>query len=341
MKLLVTGGLGFIGSNFIRHYLAQHAKDRIINLDLCTYAGNPENLANMKERGRCRWVRGDISDPGVVRRCMQGVEAVVHFAAESHVDRSITDPGAFLQTNVNGTVVLLEAARREGVRRFLHVSTDEVYGSVARGSSKEGDLLQPNSPYAASKAASDHLVRAYHVTHGLPTITTRSSNNFGPYQFPEKALPLMITNWIDVQPFPLYGKGLNIRDWIYVADHVRALELLLKRGKPGEVYNIGGTASLRNKDLVSRVRRIMDVPASLVRRVKDRLGHDLRYAVDCRKLRRLGFRHSIGFDEALLRTINWYRDNPRWWRAIKGHRRYKTYYAKQYRQLAPAGDPRR
>ncbi|MFH2201605.1 MAG: dTDP-glucose 4,6-dehydratase [Elusimicrobiota bacterium] len=333
MKLLVTGGLGFIGSNFVRYYLDRHRRDRIVNLDCRTYAGNPANLKGMCGADRHRWVRGDIADPKAVDRCMPGVDVVVHFAAETHVDRSIQDGNAFLRTNVTGTKVLLDAALRHKVRRFVHVSTDEVYGSVARGSSREGDPLLPNSPYAAAKAASDHIVRAYHVTYGLNTVTTRCSNNFGPYQFPEKALPLMITNWLTGEPFPLYGKGLNIRDWIYVLDHVRALELLLRRGKAGEVYNIGGTASLRNKDLVARVRRIMKVPENLVRRVPDRLGHDLRYAVDCRKLKRLGFRHSLSFDAALRQTVTWYGEHAPWWKAIKNKAQFKRYYKRQYRTL--------
>ncbi len=330
MKLLVTGGLGFIGSNFIRHVLARSRTTRIVNLDLRTYAGNPANLERMRGAARHKWVKGDIVDPKIVDRCMKGVDAVVHFAAESHVDRSILDAGAFLRTNVVGTQVLLDAAVRHKIRRFMHVSTDEVYGSVARGASKEADRLLPNSPYAASKAASDLLVRSYVRTHRLPAVVTRSSNNFGPYQFPEKALPLMITNWMDGQPFPLYGDGLNVRDWIYVIDHVRALCLLLRKGVPGEIYNVGGSFSSTNKELVERVRVIMEAPKSFVRRVPDRLAHDRRYAVDCGKLRQLGWRHSIPFNEALRRTVTWYRGNVRWWRAIKGGGRFREYYKKQY-----------
>jgi dTDP-glucose 4,6-dehydratase len=331
VKLLVTGGLGFIGSNFVRHVLAKRPSVRVVNLDICTYAGNPANLHGMKGASRHRWIKGDITDSKAVDRAMRSIDAVVHFAAESHVDRSIKDPGAFLRTNVLGTQVLLDAALKHKVKRFVHVSTDEVYGSVARGESKEGDLLAPNSPYAASKAASDHLVRSYHVTFGLNTVTTRCSNNFGPYQFPEKALPLMVTNWMQGKPFPLYGAGANVRDWIYVEDHVRAVEFLLRRGVSGEVYNIGGTASLKNRELVHTVRKLMGVSQDLVKRVPDRLGHDLRYAVDCRKLRRLGWRHGSTFNESLRRTIEWYRDNERWWRAIKDGKRYRAYYTKQYR----------
>ncbi|MDE2292392.1 MAG: dTDP-glucose 4,6-dehydratase, partial [Elusimicrobia bacterium] len=303
MRLLVTGGLGFIGSNFVRWSLSKYPSLRITDLDLRTYAGNPANLKGMRGAARHRWVKGDIADPKAVDRAMSGAEAVVHFAAESHVDRSILDASAFLRTNVTGTQVLLDAARRHGVRRFVHVSTDEVYGSVTKGESVETDPLLPNSPYAASKAASDLMVRAAFVTHGLPVLTTRCSNNFGPYQFPEKALPLMITNWIEGKPFPLYGDGLNVRDWVHVVDHCRAIDLVLRKGTPGEVYNIGGTASLTNKELVARVRGIMGVPESLVQRVVDRKGHDRRYAVDCRQLRRLGFRHETTFDAALRATV--------------------------------------
>jgi len=256
----------------------------VTNLDLRTYAGNPANLADISRDRRYRWVRADIADTKAVDRCMKGADAVVHFAAETHVDRSILDAAAFLRTNVIGTQVLLDAALRHKVGRFLHVSTDEVYGSVVRGCSREGDRLEPNSPYAASKAASDLLVRSYVITHGLPAIVTRASNNFGPFQFPEKALPLMITNWIDQEPFPLYGDGRNVRDWLFVLDHARALELVLRRGRVGEIYNIGGTRSFANRDLVERVRRIMGVGPRLVRRVPDRPGHDRRYALDCGKL---------------------------------------------------------
>ncbi|PCI32080.1 MAG: dTDP-glucose 4,6-dehydratase [Elusimicrobia bacterium] len=334
MKLLVTGGLGFIGSNFVRHTLAKSHKTRIVNLDIRTYAGNPENLKGMKGARRHQWIKGDIADPKVVDRAMKGVDAVVHFAAESHVDRSITDAGAFLRTNVLGTQVLLDAAKKHAVRRFVHVSTDEVYGSVATGASRENDRLLPNSPYAASKAASDLLVRSYFETHGMPVLVTRCSNNFGPYQFPEKALPVMITNWMDGEPFPLYGDGLNIRDWIHVEDHCRGIDLVLRKGKLGEIYNIGGTASLTNKQLVERVRRIMGVDASLVEHVTDRLGHDRRYAVNCSKIKRLGFKHSTTFDRALKATIEWYWDNQSWWRKLKGKTGYKSYYKKQYKGLA-------
>ena len=330
MRLLVTGGLGFIGSNFIRHMLAADRRVRIVNLDLRTYAGNPANLADLRRDPRYRWVRGDIADPKVVDRCLRGAEAVVHFAAETHVDRSILDASVFLRTNVIGTQVLLDAALRRKIGRFIHVSTDEVYGSVARGLSREGDRLEPNSPYAASKAASDLLVRSYVRTHGLPAIVTRASNNFGPYQYPEKALPLMITNWMDAQPFALYGDGRNVRDWLFVLDHARALQLVLRRGRPGEVYNIGGTHSCANRELIERVRALMGVGPELVRRVPDRLGHDRRYALDCSKLKSLGFRHAYGFTEALQATVGWYRSHEAWWRPLKKGGGYRRYYSRQY-----------
>ena len=327
----VTGAWA-LGSNFIRHYLSRNRADTIVNLDLCTYAGNPANLEGMAGARRHRWVRGDITDPKAVDRCMKGAEAVVHFAAESHVDRSILEPGAFLKTNILGTQVLLDAALRHKARRFLHVSTDEVYGSVETGRSREGDALEPNSPYAASKASSDLLVRSYGVTFGLDAVITRASNNFGPYQFPEKALPLMIANWLSGLPFPLYGDGRNVRDWVFVGDHVRGIELALRKGKAGEVYNIGGTRSLANRDLVAMVRRLMGVGPELVQPVPDRPGHDRRYALDCSRLKALGFRHAWTFEKALESTVRWYRDNSRWWKPLKGRKDYKSYYKTQYKK---------
>jgi dTDP-glucose 4,6-dehydratase len=330
MRLLVTGGLGFIGSNFVRHVLAEHPRVRVVNLDLRTYAGNPANLADVRDNPRYRWVKGDIADASAVARCMAGAQAVVHFAAETHVDRSIQDAGAFLRTNVLGTDVLLRAALKNKVERFVHVGTDEVYGSVPKGFSKETDRLWPNSPYAASKAAADLLARSYFVTHGLPVIVTRASNNFGPYQFPEKALPLLITNWIDDQPFPLYGDGRQVRDWLYVLDHVRALDLILRRGKPGEIYNVAGGRSCANKEIIDRVRRLMGKPNTLVRPVADRPGHDRRYALNFSKLKKLGYRPAYGFAEALSRTVDWYRDNEEWWRPLKKGGGYLAYYRRQY-----------
>ncbi|OGR93827.1 MAG: dTDP-glucose 4,6-dehydratase [Elusimicrobia bacterium RBG_16_66_12] len=329
MKVLVTGGLGFIGSNFIRRALKARPSWAIVNLDKRTYAGNPANLADIKSR--YQWIKADICDPKAVERAMKGCELVVHFAAETHVDRSILDAGAFLKTNILGTQVLLDAALRHKVRRFLHVSTDEVYGSVTRGYSKETDRLEPNSPYAASKAASDMLVRSYFVTHKAPVVTTRASNNYGPYQYPEKALPLMITNFMEGKPFPQYGDGRQVRDWLHVVDHARAILLVLEKGGLGETYNIGGSYTCQNRELIAEVLKLMGKDVSLVTRVEDRKGHDRRYALDCSKLKRLGFRHAYDFEKGLRETISWYQANERWWRPLKVAGGYRAYYGKQYR----------
>lgn len=329
MKVLVTGGLGFIGSNFIRTALKSRPSWTIVNLDLRTYAGNPANLHDV--RSRYRWIKGDIRDPKTVDRAMKGCELVVHFAAETHVDRSILDASAFLTTNVIGTQVLLDAALRHKVRRFLHVSTDEVYGSVTKGYSKEGDLLEPNSPYAASKAASDLLVRSYFVTHKAPVVTTRASNNYGPYQYPEKALPLMISNFMDGKPFPMYGDGRQVRDWLHVVDHARAILLVLEKGSLGEVYNIGGSYTCQNRELITKVLKLMGRDASLVTRVEDRKGHDRRYALDCSKLKRLGFKHAYDFEKGLRETIAWYGARQDWWRPLKVDGGYRAYYKAAYK----------
>lgn len=328
MRVLVTGGLGFIGSNFVREALKARPSWSIVNIDKRTYAGNPANLAGITSR--YRWIKADICDPGAVDRAVRGCELLVHFAAETHVDRSILDAGAFLKTNVLGTQVLLDAALRHKVRRFLHVSTDEVYGSVSRGFSKETDHLEPNSPYAASKAASDLLVRSYFVTHKAPVLTTRASNNYGPYQYPEKALPLMITNFMEGRPFPQYGDGRQVRDWLHVVDHARAILLVLEKGSLGEIYNIGGSHTCRNRELIERVLKLMGKTRELVVRVEDRKGHDRRYALDCAKLRRLGFRHAYDFEEGLRSTIAWYQANERWWRPLKVAGGYRSYYRSQY-----------
>jgi dTDP-glucose 4,6-dehydratase len=329
MKLLVTGGLGFIGSNFIRTVLKARPSWTVVNLDKLTYAGNRANVADI--RSRYKWIRADICDPKAVLKAMKGCDAVVHFAAETHVDRSILDASVFLQTNIIGTQVLLDAALKLKVRRFMHVSTDEVYGSVTRGYSKEGDLLEPNSPYAASKAASDLLVRSYFVTHKAPVVTTRASNNYGPYQYPEKALPLMISNFMDGKPFPMYGDGRQVRDWLHVVDHARAILRVLEKGGLGEVYNIGGSYTCENRELIEKVLKLMGKDQSLVTRVEDRKGHDRRYALDCGKLKRLGFRHAYDFEKGLRETISWYRSNERWWRPLKVAGGYRNYYQTQYK----------
>jgi dTDP-glucose 4,6-dehydratase len=329
MKILVTGGLGFIGSNFIRNTLKARPSWKIVNLDARTYAGNPANLADIK--ARYKWIKADIRDPKAVDRAMKGCELVVHFAAETHVDRSILDASAFLTTNIIGTQVLLDAALRLKVRRFLHVSTDEVYGSIPKGYSKEGDLLEPNSPYAASKAASDLLVRSYFVTHKAPVVTTRASNNYGPYQYPEKALPLMISNFMDGKPFPMYGDGRQVRDWLHAVDHARAILLVLEKGVLGDVYNIGGSYTCENRELIAKVLKLMGKESSLVTRVEDRKGHDRRYALDCSKLKRLGFKHAYDFEKGLRETIAWYQANEKWWRPLKIDGGYRSYYKAAYK----------
>ena len=329
MKLLVTGGLGFIGSNFVRHVVT--TKDwSVVNLDKQTYSGNPENLRDVENHPRYCFIKGDIADTNVVRPLMDDVDIVVHFAAETHVDRSILDAQAFLKTNVLGTHVLLEAAKERKISRFVHVSTDEVYGSVREGESREADPLLPNSAYAASKAASDLLVRSYFQTFQLPTIVTRCSNNFGPYQYPEKALPLLITNALEGKSFPLYGRGENIRDWIYVVDHVTALMTIIEKGVVGEIYNVGGTCSISNQELFTKVLADMGKPLDLLKSVSDRPGHDFRYALNCDKLRSLGWKPEAPFSDALQTTIRWYQERTDWWQPIKHGEDFRQYYRQQY-----------
>lgn len=328
MKILVTGGLGFIGSNFIRHLVKARPKWTIINLDKQTYAGNPLNLAGLS----VKTIKKDICDAKAVDAAMKGCDFVVHFAAETHVDRSILDAGAFLKTNILGTQVLLDAALRHKVKRFLHVSTDEVYGSIPKGYSKEGDHLEPNSPYAASKAASDLLVRSYFVTHKAPVLTTRASNNYGPYQYPEKALPLMITNFMEDKPFPQYGDGKQVRDWLHVRDHARAILTVLEKGTLGEIYNIGGSYTCQNRELIQKVLKLMKKPSGLVTRVEDRKGHDRRYALDCKKLLKLGFKHEYDFERGLAQTIAWYMNHEAWWRPLKVAGGYRAYVKKAYKK---------
>jgi dTDP-glucose 4,6-dehydratase len=316
--VLVTGGCGFIGSNLIRHLLARRPGWEIVNLDLLTYAGNPGNLADVAGDRRYTLVRGDVADPGAVRRAMRGCRGVFHLAAESHVDRSIEGSLPFLRTNLLGTGVLLEEAARIGVERFVHVSTDEVYGSLGpRGLFTERTPLRPNSPYSASKAGSDLLARSFWRTHGLPAIVTRCSNNYGPYQFPEKFLPLMILRARGGEPLPIYGDGLYVRDWIHVEDHCRALLRVLEAGRPGEVYNIGAGSARRNLDVARRILRLMGRPATQIEHVVDRPGHDRRYAIDNRKIRReLGWAPRWSFERGLQATIRWYLANEAWWRRI-------------------------
>ncbi|CAN5169435.1 dTDP-glucose 4,6-dehydratase [soil metagenome] len=335
-RLLVTGGAGFIGSAFVRRTLERHADLKITVLDQLTYAGNLANLAPIEDDPRYAFVLGDIADADVVDRLAADVDAIVSFAAESHVDRSIEEPDAFIRTDVYGTFVLLEAARRHGHDRYLQVSTDEVYGHVPEGSSLETDPLKPRSPYSASKAGGDLLVGAYHTTYGLPTLLTRASNNFGPYHYPEKVIPLFITNAIDDEPLPLYGDGLQIRDWLYVDDHVDALEAVLARGEPGEIYNIGGGNELSNLELTRTILERMNKPMSLVRSVPDRAGHDRRYSVDCSKVRALGWTPAHSLSDGLGATIQWYLDREDWWRPLKSGE-YLDYYRRQYGDRLAAG----
>lgn len=317
--ILVTGGSGFIGSNFITHMLSHYPDKKIVNLDKLTYAGNPDNLTSVENNPKYTFVHGDICDAKLVFHWMKKVDEVVHFAAESHVDRSIEDGSVFVTTNVLGTQTLLDAALSAKISRFVHVSTDEVYGSLGeKGFFDEHSPLKPNSPYSASKAGSDLLVRSFFKTHGFPGIITRCSNNYGPYQFPEKLIPLMITNALEDKPLPVYGDGMNIRDWLHVQDHCRAIDLVLTKGKPGEVYNIGGGNEWHNIDIVKLILKELKKPESLIRFVKDRPGHDRRYAIDATKIRwELGWRPEIDFRDGIIKTIQWYKDNTEWIRRIK------------------------
>ena len=332
-NILVTGGAGFIGSNYVRYALQAHPDWHVIVLDKLTYAGNLDNLRDVAEafKGRYTFVRGDIADREVVFETIRQhrVHAIVNFAAESHVDRSILNPDAFIMTDVYGTYVLLEAARELNVERFHQVSTDEVYGDVPEGRSTEDDPLKPNSPYAASKAAAELLIRAYRVTYNLPVTITRGSNTFGPYQYPEKLLPLFITNAIDDQPLPLYGDGMQVRDWLYVMDHVQGIDLVLTRGEVGEAYNLGGENERHNIDVVRMMLAILGKPESLIRRVADRPGHDRRYALDIRKARALGWAPRSDFESALRETVEWYVNNAWWWRKIKSGD-FNEFYRRQY-----------
>ena len=329
MKILVTGGAGFIGSNFVRHLLASHPEDSVVNLDALTYAGNPENLRDVERDPRYRFVQGNIGDAALVGDLMAGVDAVVHMAAETHVDKSNLGADDFLRTNVTGTYTLLEAARRARVGRFLAVSTDEVYGSLAQGAARETDPLNPSNPYSASKAAADLLARAYWLTHRLPVVITRSSNNFGPYQYPEKVIPLFVTNALERRPLPLYGDGRNVRDWLYVLDNCAAIDLVLRRGQDGEIYNIGGDNEVENIALTRAILALVGQPETLITPVADRPGHDRRYALDSGKIRRLGWQPAHPFAAALAATVEWYRAHEGWWQPIKSGA-FKAYYARQY-----------
>lgn len=316
MRLLVTGGLGFIGSNFIRRLLRETSDAEVVNLDKMTYAGNPANLRDVEHDRRYAFVRGDIADAAVVKKAIRDCEGVVNFAAESHVDRSIEDPASFLRTDVLGTHVLLEAARAGDVGRFLQVSTDEVYGSIEDGSFTESSPLDPSSPYSATKAAADLLVGAYVRTYGLDAVITRSSNNFGPYQHPEKLIPRLVTNALREIGLPIYGDGMNVRDWLYVEDHCAAIAVVLERGERGRAYNVGGDNERPNLDIAKRILALTGKPETLLRFVADRPGHDRRYSVDSSRVRALGWRPAASFDEALAGTVDWYLRHRAWWEPL-------------------------
>ena len=318
--LLVTGGAGFIGSNFIRYMVRKYNGYKIINLDKLTYAGNLENLKDVEDIKNYRFIKGDICDRDLVEDIFSNnkIDAVINFAAESHVDRSITDPGVFIQTDVYGVFVLLEAATKYKSKLFLQISTDEVYGSIEKGSFTEDDILAPNSPYSASKTGAEMIVRSFFKTYQTPILVTRTSNNFGPYQYPEKIIPLFVTNLIDGKKVPLYGDGMNVRDWIYVSDNCIALDMVLHKGKIGEVYNIGAGNEKPNVWITKKILEILEKPETMIKPVADRLGHDRRYSVDCSKIEKeLGWKPEVDFEEALHKTVHWYVNNEKWWRPLK------------------------
>jgi dTDP-glucose 4,6-dehydratase len=332
MKLLVTGGAGFIGSNFIKYILQKFPHYQIVNLDKLTYAGNLDNLSDIEDPSNYQFIKGDICDSELVNKIMaDGVNALVHFAAESHVDRSIYDPGIFVKTNILGTQVLLESALKFKINRFIQVSTDEVYGSLGKeGSFSESSPLLPNSPYSASKASADLLVRSYCETFRLPAIITRCTNNYGPYQFPEKLIPLFITNALFDITLPIYGDGLYVRDWIYVEDHCKALDLILHHGKAGEIYNISGGNEKNNLEITDLILKKLNKPNSLLKHVKDRPAHDRRYSLDCSKIKtQLGWKPSTPFEEGISKTVDWYIAHEGWWQKVKSGE-YLKYYEKHY-----------
>lgn len=319
MNLLVTGGLGFIGSNFIRMMLHKHPDISISNLDGVTYAGNPVNLKDIENNPRYYFIRGDICNRDLVFSLLKkhNIDTIVHFAAESHVDRSIEDSSVFVRTNVLGTHVLLEGALKSGIESFIHISTDEVYGSIPFGSFREIDNLTPSSPYSASKAGSDLLALSYYKTHSLPVIVTRCTNNFGPYQYPEKLIPLFTTNLIEGKKVPVYGTGKNVRDWIYVLDHNRAVDFILQHGSAGEIYNISSENEKNNLEITATILAILGMDESMIEYVDDRLGHDWRYSLDSSKLRSLGWQPEYDFETAMRETVSWYKENKWWWRPLK------------------------
>jgi len=322
-----------MGSNFIHYLLRTYRDIKVINLDKLTYAGNLENLRDIENEPRYRFVKGDVCDPQMVEPLIKESDVVVNFAAETHVDRSIMEAGSFVLTDVYGPYILLQAAQKHGIDRFVQISTDEVYGSIQEGSFSEEDPLHPSNPYSASKAGGENLVYSFYKTYGMPVVISRATNNFGPYQYPEKVIPLFITNALDGLPLPLYGDGMQVRDWLYVEDHSHALDLIIREGKEGEVYNIGAGNEVINLELTHQVLTLLEKPTSLIRHVKDRLGHDRRYSLNCNKIKSLGWEPKYSFLQALRSTVQWYLDNQQWWRPIKERDdRYKTYYKRQYEQ---------
>ncbi len=331
MKILVTGGAGFIGSNFIRLILKKYSEYKIVNLDKLTYAGNLDNLRDIEKNTNYTFVKGDICDKSLIEKLMKGIDIVVHFAAETHVDRSIKESGIFIDTDIKGTYILLQAAKKNNVKKFIHISTDEVYGEIYKGSFKETDSLNPRNPYSAAKAGADRLAYSFFCTYNFPVIITRSSNNFGPFQHPEKVIPLFVTNLLDGKKVPLYGNGLNVRDWIYVIDNCEAIDFLINNGKIGEVYNIGGGSEISNIDLTKLILNFFKKDESFIEYVKDRLGHDRRYSLDCDKIKVLGWKPRFSFDEAMKSTMVWYKNNEWWWRKIKSGE-FRKYYQEHYKK---------
>ena len=316
-QILVTGGAGFIGSNFIRHFMQNNPDVKIVNLDKLTYAGRKESLQDLEENSNYEFIQGDICNPKDVKKAMQNCDSVINFAAESHVDKSIENSDEFARTNFLGVKVLCDQAKKQGIEKFVQISTDEVYGQIKNGSFKETDMLKPRNPYSAAKAAGELLAISYHTTFDLPVIVTRSSNNYGPYQFPEKVIPLFVTNLLQGKKVPLYGEGKNVRDWLFVLDNCKAIEVLLKKGTPGEVYNIGGNQELQNIELTKKILAELGKGEEMIEKVKDRLGHDLRYSLDCSKIKnKLGWEPKTKFDEGLHETVQWYKENEKWWKPL-------------------------
>jgi dTDP-glucose 4,6-dehydratase len=338
-NILITGGAGFIGSAFVRYMVQTYPEYNIVTYDKLTYAGNLNNLTPVDDESNYHFEQGDIASRGAVQAVLQKyeIDTIVNFAAESHVDRSIHDPDAFMHTDAVGAYIMLDEGYKHGIGRFLQVSTDEVYGDVSEGFSVESDNFLPNSPYAASKASGELMVRAYHITHGMDAVITRGSNTFGPYQYPEKLLPLFVTEALDDKPLPLYGDGMQVRDWLYVEDHVTGIDTVLHKGEPGEAYNVAGENEQHNIDVIKLMLEKLGKPESLIKHVKDRAGHDRRYAMNCDKLRALGWERQYDFPQALALTVDWYRDNEWWWREIKTGD-YLEYFKRQYGERLAAAD---